>query len=107
MAELPVATRLIRQWCADNGTQEQELAELIGISKGQMSGYMNGHRRPSLLRAFDFESVTKVPAQTWALYEDPEDPIDLDLGRLSKASARFWGSVMASGARSHVAGLTG
>ncbi len=93
MAALPVASRLIRDWCKASDTQEQELAASLGINKGQMSGYLNGRRCPSLSRALEFEQVTGVPAQAWDFVEEPGDPVDLDLRRLSKAGVAFWASI--------------
>lgn len=49
------------------GGRQQDLADLIGISRPYLSGLLSGKKRPSLDLALRIEDVTRgaVPAASW------------------------------------------
>lgn len=58
----------LRQWLADTGTTQVQLAEATKIPQSEISKYASGKRRPDLDNAFKIEAATAgaVPARAWA-----------------------------------------
>jgi len=89
----PVAARLVREWCRRNNVPYCELAASLGISKAQLSGYLNQHRCPGVRRACEIEALTGVPVQAWSVYEDPQTPAKYPFRSLTRAAKTFWAAV--------------
>lgn len=57
----------LKQFLADRGLQQQDLATDLGVSQGCVSDLVRGRRNPSGELAFRIESMTRgeVPARGW------------------------------------------
>lgn len=55
----------LRAWIDRAKLQDQEAAQLIGISRPFMSHILNGHRRPTLPIAVKIEETTGIVVASW------------------------------------------
>jgi plasmid maintenance system antidote protein VapI len=65
--------QLFREWMDRCRYNQQEAADFLGMHFTFVSMLVNGHRTPSLRKAFQIERMTGVPAASWLLSGHDKD----------------------------------
>ena len=71
----------VKVFCIEeNGLEVQQAAELLGISRQQLSGVINGHARITAEMAFRLAKVFGGSAEVWLRHQNAYDLWDLENG---------------------------
>jgi plasmid maintenance system antidote protein VapI len=66
-AEMTEGARLLDSELTRRKWSQTTLSEHLGVSKGHVSRWLSGARRPSLRWAVELEKVLGIPHQAWLL----------------------------------------
>lgn len=59
----------LKDWIERSRCQQQQAAEILGITPAYLSQILSGVRTPGLANAVKFEHITGIAAESWLLTE--------------------------------------